>query len=251
MALYTITSDKFADNPDTWGRELNESIEYEIYLMQVYLLGIDSEDFIPEGEQDFAGIPRMQNLSQEERKKRIKETTINNTFLSVFRSLGVYLDKLFAFYYFAKRTQETPISGNGIDNLDSYFANLIQEEYKEFAMKRKIDFPSKMEVLSTLNPRSRERLVAYNKIRIAFEHHGGMAKSDITFPISTIEKLTDKKGLQEVTIRLDIVESKTFQKDQLIKLKPYEVSLISFDIRGWIIKDLLLAFMDLNKKPSI
>lgn len=247
MALHTIKTGTFSENPDKWGRELNECIELEIYLMQTYLQGIDNDNFKPEGEQDFAGIPRLQNISQEERKKRMKETTINNTFLSIFRSLVVYLDKTLSLYLLTKRTQDNPIPVEKIGDFETFFDDLVQGEYKGFAMDKKNNFPEKMSLLPTLNTRSKERLEGYNKLRVAFEHHGGIAKNEITFPIATIERQGESADLQKATIRLDIVEQKTFKKNEIIKFKPQDVTLISLDIRGWIIKDVLLSIDELTK----
>jgi hypothetical protein len=102
-------------------------------------------------------------------------------------------------------------------------------------------------MITTSNEKSKERLISYNKIRIAFEHHGGIAKSKILLPLSKIERLNEEMGMQKVTIRLDQLEIKEFKKDVLIVFKPQDVFVIAIDIKGFIIKDILVALDAMDK----
>lgn len=244
MPQYIIPTDAFTDNPDKWGREISEQIELQIILMNRTLPGILSADLELIGEMDFAGIPRLQNMNEEQRKKQLQQTIIDNTFLSIFRDVVVYIDKLLSMYLFGKLSKEKPLGP--VDDLYSFFENLPMEEYVKLTRNPRLNFPEKLKLLSTLEPRSKERLGAYNKIRVAFEHHGGIPKHDIVLPISSIVEKINQEGIHSVTIRLDKVEYLKFKNNELITLMPQDVTLIGYDIKGWIIKDLLIALEKLD-----
>lgn len=247
MALHTITSDKFPQNPDIWGRELSEKLEIETFLFNDHYGWLQEREFSLEPGEDFAGIPRFDNKTSDERKAIVIETLINNTFLSMFREVVVYIDKVLSLYLWTKQTQENPIPYDQIEDIDAFLLNQPIEEYKKLTRDQTYTFPKKLKILSTLNKRSLDRLNAYNDIRVAFEHHGGIAKKDIALPLSKIENNDNLEGLITTNLRLDTTEDLLFSKDTKIKLMPQDVTVIGFDMRGWIIKDILLAIDALDK----
>lgn len=249
MAKYIMTSDMFPENPDKWGRELSESVELQLLLMKFYLQGIASQSIQLEGEADFAGIPRLVDVSETDRKKLLREITINNTFLSLFRSLIIFVDKSLSLFLFSQETKKNPIGPffKLSDVLDEIFEEIPTETYKKFSRDLSMTFPLKIEKLKFLKPMARDRLISYNQIRIAFEHHVGIPKHDIKLPLSKLEVKSKEPGLQEVIIQFDKLENKIFKKDEPIIFKSQEVSVIGFDIKGLIIKDIFLALAELDK----
>jgi hypothetical protein len=250
MTLHTIKTSLLSENPDKWGRQLSENIELQIFLLNNHYLNLSDKHLNLEGEQDFAGIPRLQNISSIERKSQIEDIIIINTFLSMFRDVVVYIDKILSLYLWTKMSQLSPIPIEQIGDIDKFFEELPEQQYKKLTRSH-TTFPGKLEMIPTLNQRSKQRLIGYNDIRVAFEHHGGIAKKAISFPISTIETKIENDGPQSVTFRLDIVEAIQFNEDEKIKLKPQTVSIIGYDIKGWIIKDILLAIDELDKKGKV
>lgn len=245
MTLHKITSDMLPENTDKWGRELSEQIEMQMLLMNIYLMGLDQQEINLEGKMDFAGIPRLKNTSSKDRKILLKQITIINTFLSLFRGVVVFIDKSLSIHFKCIESQKNPIGP--IDDIETFIEKFPNEVYKKFTRDLNQTFPKKIEMIPTLNERSRDKLIAYNKIRIAFEHHGGIAKSKILLPLSKLERSNEEKGMQKVNIRLDQLDIKEFKKDELIKLKSQDVSVIAIDIKGWIIKDILVALDAMDK----
>lgn len=235
----------FTENPDKWGRELSEKTELQLLLMNLHLQGLDNEKIDLVGEQNFAGIPRLQNISLDDRKKQLRQTIVTNTFLSLFRDVVVFIDKTLALYLMTKASQKNPIGP--IENIENYFDDLPLEEYKKLSRNRKIDFPTKIELITKLTENSKTRLIEYNNIRVAFEHHGGIPKKEISLLISPIEINGEEKGMQTVKIRFDKTSTMLFPQDQLIRLKAQDVSVIGHDINV-IIKDIFLALDAMDKE---
>jgi len=242
MTLHKVTSDMFPENPDKWGRELSEQIELQMFLMQIYFKAINEQEFNLQGENDFAGIPRLQNVSINDRRELLKLITLNDTFLSYFRELVVFIDKMLSLHLCAEASRTNPIPGNIYQNI---FAELVREQYINFT-RQNVNFPTKIEMLDNLNPKSKERLLAYNDIRISFEHHGGICKKKIALPLSTIELCKGQDGIQKAMVKFDRSDRKEFKRDQLIIFKPQDVEIIGADIKGLIIKDILLSIGSMN-----
>ncbi|MDP1802580.1 MAG: hypothetical protein Q8L81_14565 [Bacteroidota bacterium] len=247
MTLRTITSDQFSQNPDIWGRELAEKIEIEAFLFSDHYGSLHEREIDLPSEDLFAGIPRVDNRTPAKRKEIILDALINNAFLSMFRDVVVYIDKVLSLYIWSKQTQDAPIAFEDILDIEHFLENQPNEEYKKWT-RSKLTFPDKILFLKTLNKRSSSRLTAYNDIRVSFEHHGGIAKKDITLPLSKFE-ISDvaPDGLNHVNINMTINDDQHFKKDSRIKLYPQDIAIISHDIRGWIIKDILLAIDELDK----
>lgn len=244
MRIHKITTDFFSANPDIWGRELSEKIELEILLMNLHLKGIDNKDFDLEGSQDFSGIPRLHNLNPTKRKDLLISATITNAFLSIFRGLVSFLDKTLALSLASLESQKNPIGP--VQDINEFLESFPTEEYLKISSNQNLNFPEKLKILTSLHERTKERLIGYNKIRVAFEHYSGIAKNEIQFPISTFERESQETGYQKVTFRLDKPETKYFNKKELISLKAQDVSLIGIDIKAWVIKDLLAAILNLK-----
>jgi hypothetical protein len=142
MTLHKITSDMLPENTDKWGRELSEQIEMQLLLMNIYLNGLDQHEIYLEGEMDFAGIPRLQNFSSAKRKILLKQITIINTFLSLFRNVTVFIDKSLSMHFICKQSQENPIGP--IDSFETFFEDFPNEVYKDFTRDSSLTFPKKL-----------------------------------------------------------------------------------------------------------
>ena len=244
MTLHKITSDIFPENPDIWARHLAEMIELEMLLMNLHLKGLSDNEFKLLGDSDFAGIPRLQNMTTIKRRELLETAVITNSFLSIFRNLVVFIDKTLALHLAASQSQKVPIGP--IEDFQEFIENFPIEEYISISSNQRLNFPTKIKKLTSLPERTSQRLLAYNKLRVAFEHNDGIAKNDICFPISTFEREGKQTGYQKVIFRMDKPEIKEFLKGTKIHLKAHEVSLIAIDVKGWVIKDLLNAILKLT-----
>ena len=149
-------------------------------ILRIAVRGIESEDF----DQLIAPFPGTVFVARPlllvEPNQNIVSLATKNAFLAIIRAFVDYLDTLIAIKKLGAMPQQIPVEIIDSRKLEEYLLDVVERRSQKVGADGYISNHEKARYFGELDQYLQDALEGYFELRAAFEHHKGIAKSEIS-----------------------------------------------------------------------